>query len=682
MSGLKNNTGCPKLSVLLCLCGDEPYEAAERTVLSVCEQVYSNWELVIACADNYAVYQALKDGAFAEKMILVDLCSRPFAGVAQFYNAAAAYASGDVLLFAECGDVWCPDVFGKLLHSRVVPDFLTAVADGYCSRYIVAVDRTLLEKAGGWNGKLLCGAQYEWLVRVAAQKSPDGLYMLPLEEAKGSILPGSKEEQGASGQEVKEQGTGEPVARQDKAEAQKVYPMPQYAEMYETYAFVLANYFEELKACGQFDGLVLSLLTLSQNQGVNDYCVSVLESMLGHSDRYYDLLEAGSPVLVLMGDPICGDVLTNFAYEFMKCLRRAFVPVEVFDMSKEPVADMRRFPDRTYRALVGFQTALITVRSGEMLINNFVHGPKINFLYDHPLRLYDFFTLPLERHFLLTQDEDYAAYINRYYPCIKQSLHLPPAGIELCAEERVAWEDKKTEPVFVANYYNYRLRLKEMDKLEEPLKTLSYALFAYAKENPNLPIEQAFERVLDAQGMAVEDAQFAKLLFSCADATKAVIDYYRELTVKTILDAGITLHVYGETWLESPFVRHPHMKIYRDVSCMDGIRAIANAKISLNIMSWHKAGMTERIANTMLNRSVCVTDRTRYLEEHFAEGEEYVSFDLEHLEELPKKLAALQCDDARAKRIAMAGYRKAGKEHRWQNRVDKFLEMLDNDIFA
>lgn len=668
MSGLENNTGCQKLSILLCLCGDEPYEAAERTVLSVCGQVYSNWELVIACADNYACYQALKDGAFAEKMILVDLCSRPFAGVAQFYNAAAAYASGDVLLFAKCGDVWCPDVFGKLLYSKMVPDFLTAVVDGYCSRYVIAAGRTLLEKAGGWNGKLLCGAQYEWLVRMAAQMSAEELYMLPLEEAKEQAVSGAAENESAAGQ--------------DGAGAQHGYPLPQYAEMYETYAFVLANYFEELKACGQFDGLVLSLLTLSKNQGVNDYCVSVLESMLGHSDRYYALLEAGSPVLVLMGDPICGDVLTNFAYEFMKCLRRAFVPVEVFDMSKEPVADMRRFPDRTYRALVGFQTALVTVRSGEMLINNFVHGPKINFLYDHPLRLYDFFTLPLERHFLLTQDEDYAAYINRYYPCIKQSCHLPPAGIELCAAERVAWENKKTEPVFVANYYNYRLRLKEMDKLEEPLRTLSYALFAYAKENPNLPIEQAFERVLDAQEMTVEDVYFAKLLFSCTDATKAVIDYYRELTVKTILDAGITLHVYGDTWLESPFARHPHMKIYRDVSCMDGIRAIANAKISLNIMSWHKAGMTERIANTMLNCSVCVTDCTRYLEEHFAEGEEYVSFDLEHLEELPKKLAALQRDDARARRIAMAGYRKADKEHRWQNRVDKFLEMLDNDFFA
>lgn len=148
--------------------------------------------------------------------------------------------------------------------------------------------------------------------------------------------------------------------------------------------------------------------------------------------------------------------------------------------------------------------------------------------------------------------------------------------------------------------------------------------------------------------------------------------------MEVLLDAGLVIHVFGESWRECPLAGRSNMVIHPDVSYMDGIKIMAQSKIALNVMSWHKSGMTERIANTMLNKTVCLTDKTKYLEKNFKDGTDIVMFDLSKLYELPQKVANLLSDDDRMCEIAEAGYRNASAKHRWKNRADSFVDMLDN----
>ena len=46
-------------------------------------------------------------------------------------------------------------------------------------------------------------------------------------------------------------------------------------------------------------------------------------------------------------------------------------------------------------------------------------------------------------------------------------------------------------------------------------------------------------------------------------------------------------------------------------------------KVGLNIMTWHKYGMTERIANICLSGAVCLTDSSEYLRNNFNNNENY-----------------------------------------------------------
>jgi len=459
-------------------------------------------------------------------------------------------------------------------------------------------------------------------------------------------------------------------------------------EHYRMYAYIFGRYADILRTSGSFDRLLEKYIVSAEKYGILQYFNEQLEHMVGRKEEYCSLYEQTAPVLIYMGDPICGDVLRIFSEEFRRCLLQRGVPVIMYDMAQLETTGLAGYFGQRFRAVLGFQTALFSVGYSlerEGLANNVIYGPKINFLYDHPLYLYAHFTYKLDRYYVLTQDADYADYINRCYPCIKRSYHLPPAGLELECTQKTAWRDKKYDIVFVASYHNYRERMLAIEReCSEEYRDTTLALLDVMKDNPNLTCEAALERVLAANGgaalqMSAED--FSLTLHNCMDACRTVMFFYREKIIEILVNAGITIHVFGDTWNNCPLAGRRELVIHPDVSYIEGIRIMGQAKIAFNVMSWHKAGMTERIANAMLNGSVCVTDKTTVLEREFENGRDIVMFDLERLDELPGMIKNLLNDDERMQRIANAGYENASKNHRWKNRVDEFVRMLDEGMF-
>ena len=100
-------------------------------------------------------------------------------------------------------------------------------------------------------------------------------------------------------------------------------------------------------------------------------------------------------------------------------------------------------------------------------------------------------------------------------------------------------------------------------------------------------------------------------------------DYYRNQTIKTLLSARLTLHVFGDGWKRWPRRDEPNLVRHQAVMGKDALEVYARAKVSLNIMTWHKDGFTERIANAMRQKSAVVTDRTAYLEKILWTGKSF-----------------------------------------------------------
>lgn len=670
------------VSLILYICGHENAYDVRRTadMLIGCQNQKSGLgefnietEVIVISADSAQHYESLfKDAEDVTgtkgSIKFIDLSFRNYQTVAQLKNAAFPHASGEYIVFVPPGEVWRDDTFSNLIHgikgqnTELDTAFEKLIMSGDSNIKAFAFCRETLCKCGGFNGKLRCGEEFEAALRVLDCDK------VCADECVQMHTPVSF---------VFDQGAAKPI----------------YQEHYDAYAYIIGRYAARLRESSIFDAVLMRYVQEAQEFGVHEYFMGLLEKMISKQEAFYEIDDAIKPVLIYMGDPICFDVLISFALEFAGELQKHGIPAIIYDISKEGTTGLAKFVDRHFRAVVGFQTALFSVRmkNSDELVNNRIIGPKINFLYDHPLYLYYHFTLELDKYYVLTQDEDYAEYINMHYPLIKRSLHLPPAGIELHDGQRAEWKDKIYDIAFVASYHDYRERTLALEmQTDAQIKPLAKQLLEEMKANPNMTAEAALAAVLEKYGdemykgtdeSGISSSEFGVLLNKCMDACRVVMFYYREKVMETLLDAGLTIHVFGESWQMCPLAARSNMIIYPDVSYIDGIRILSQSKIALNVMSWHKAGMTERIANTMLNGTVCLTDRTKYLEEHFEDGRDIVMFDLERLDELPVKVKELLSDDERMQNIAAAGYENASRNHRWRNRVEKFVDMLDNGVF-
>ena len=99
-----------------------------------------------------------------------------------------------------------------------------------------------------------------------------------------------------------------------------------------------------------------------------------------------------------------------------------------------------------------------------------------------------------------------------------------------------------------------------------------------------------------------------------------------------------------------------------------------NSKISLNFMTWHKAGLTERMANIMLAGAVLLTDFTDGFSE--GAGEDFVDFKLSAIDSLPEKIKELLKNESLLNKIALNGKKRAISSMTWDKRAEELLELI------
>lgn len=211
--------------------------------------------------------------------------------------------------------------------------------------------------------------------------------------------------------------------------------------------------------------------------------------------------------------------------------------------------------------------------------------------------------------------------------------------------------------------------MKKIYKYERRNRHLAALFLKIMKDNPDYTGEKAFEKTLGHYGIVVQKDEFAKLFHEFQECYACIMYYYREKIIFTLLQAGIELHVYSETWKTAPFGNHKGLVCHPALDVVSCFKVMQQSKISLNIMSGHKDGLTERILNAMLCKSVVMSDRSTALEEQFTNGEDLILFSLRQLEELPLMVRDLLSDEERQERIAQNGFRVASENHLWINRV-------------
>lgn len=402
------------------------------------------------------------------------------------------------------------------------------------------------------------------------------------------------------------------------------------------------------------------------------------------------------------------ETLAYFAHRMAEQFERMGYSVFFYDLQNEEhsAKKLRKFIRPRETALVtfnfqGLEKETGVYRAGIGYIWDDYGIPCYNIAADHPY-FYDdrLRELPKDYHHI-SIDRRQQAYFREFYPEYRQAGFLPLAGTELATAAASGGAELATDAVAAAASGGTELAAAAVSgKRYDVILTGNYTKLSFFEPYINWINDEyaAFYRgiiddLLAHPARTVEEVALAhceremgkepndqlrialhKMIF----IDLYVRNYWRGLAVRTLVNAGITVHVVGKGWEELEDVTQPeNLIVHPQTDSLTCLQMLSESKVSLNVMPWFKDGAHDRVFNSILNGAVCVTDTSKYLCEELSEGEGVCYFTLEEIGRLPEIVRELLADEARLRETVERGKKKVREKHTWAKRAETLAEWIE-----
>lgn len=268
--------------------------------------------------------------------------------------------------------------------------------------------------------------------------------------------------------------------------------------------------------------------------------------------------------------------------------------------------------------------------------------------------------------------------MRRFFPEIVCAPFLPLAGTELYPNKsNVPIEYRKYDVMMVGNYCVPQTFEKYITRIDDEYTAFYYGMIDDLLANPYKTVEEVAEAHLTQEIGEVPEEEFKKTM-----AALTFIDLYVRYTVRgravqELVDAGVKVHVFGDGWQTLNCKHEENLILMNNLDSAGCLKKLCQAKISLNVMPWFKDGAHDRIFNSMLNGSVCLTDSSIYLDDILHDGTDSCIYSLGDMARLPEIATGLLADPNRMQKIADAGYELAKSGHTWAHRARQLHELIE-----
>lgn len=274
---------------------------------------------------------------------------------------------------------------------------------------------------------------------------------------------------------------------------------------------------------------------------------------------------------------------------------------------------------------------------------------------------------------LIFPDKGHVEYCKKYYmPCksIEMGYLIGPIG------NRIPYEERTIDILFTggcSNYNNIKADLLS-NKYSAEMQDVFLYLINSGINTPKKTTEELLLSYLHDNQIQIDADDFDFIMNYIGTWSEYYLrSYYREKIIRLLIDVGLHITIAGGGW-DSIFPEcPPNLTLLGSVDMIETADLTANAKILLNVMPWFKDGLHDRIPTAMHNGTVCVTDSSSYINEHFQDGENIVLYQLSALEDLPDKCKFLLEHPQKAQEIAQSGQRKAESEYNWEQFTTDYI---------
>lgn len=327
----------------------------------------------------------------------------------------------------------------------------------------------------------------------------------------------------------------------------------------------------------------------------------------------------------------------------------------------------------------------------------------LNILVDHPMYYHDKLEKIWRNMKVFCIDREHVSYIGRFYQHVDCTF-LPSAGniradmeLSFLRDARAAtsgvvyrdyekiWdyeknllplEKRKWDIVFTGNYvptYFFEQRIGAQGK---EYRDFYFGMIEDLLERPWQTMDAVLEAHIRAESGELSETDLRAVLGNLVFIDQWVRSEVRSRVISQLLEQDLKLYLVGADWDLFPCKKPWNMKCSGEmVSSVSCIEAIQNAKISLNVMPWFRDGTHDRIFTAMLQKTVSVTDESRYLREHFTDEKELLFYSLTETEALPQRLKRLLAHPEEMEAISEKGFEKASREYTWRENTNRILKL-------
>ena len=401
-----------------------------------------------------------------------------------------------------------------------------------------------------------------------------------------------------------------------------------------------------------------------------------------------------------------------FSFELAKCFKAMGHEIFIYDCA-DPISSFRqlkKYVDIGNTVFLSFNfngminDPLLCEKDGKDPVYLKKTGiPIINIVVDHPYYYHKEFVNIPEKYIQISIDENHAAYMKRFFPEINAKNVVYLGGTQLIPYVSGTFEpgsenvhagrndllpffERKNDIIFCGNYMKPEYFEKYLKGCHETVIDFYHGILAALKKSPDRTLEEtAIEMIKNEFGDAADDNYLRDCLENMIFLDLQIRHFFRGLAVSAIADAGFNITVYGAGYEDLPCKHPENIENMGNVDSITCLKAMANARVSLNIMPWFKKGGHDRVYNTCLNGALCLSDTSEALKRQFTDGKDIVFFDLKSINDIKdgiaEKYAYLYEHKNEMRDIAENGYENALKNHSWSSRAIE-LERIMNEALT
>lgn len=307
--------------------------------------------------------------------------------------------------------------------------------------------------------------------------------------------------------------------------------------------------------------------------------------------------------------------------------------------------------------------------------------PCVNIMVDHPFYYHELLEkveceLGMNLYYQVSIDKDHEMYLRRFFPQIKHIIFLPLGGTEYGGKDKL---HRTYDIVFTGNYVRPEEFRTYIERIDEEYTRFYEGIIADLIRNPDISMEMAFEKHLRREMNELTEKDLMTCMGNMIFIDLYVRFYFRGEVVRCLADAGFKVHVFGTGWEKLECNCRENIILEGGTDSVGCLKALSNAKISLNVMPWFKRGAHDRIYNSMLNGAVVVTDESTFLREDLKDGENVIFYTLKKYSELPNQIQQLLGDGEKRKKLSEKGYHHAKVYHTWENRAKELKKFWEKE---